>query len=108
MSVILLYYYISSVGYTNVRLTDADDISMNKNISFKMLQRVQDTLEEEQSPSIGFDDDLVSRAIQAGNLALLKNVHKKALRGEDINLLVIGGSNSAGGKLGLDENSLDG
>ena len=108
MSLILLYYYISSVGYTNVRLTNADNISMNKNISFKMLQRVQDTLKEEQSPSIGFDDDLVSRAIQAGNLALLKNVLKKALRGEDINLLVIGGSNSAGGKLGLDENSLDG
>ena len=108
MSVIFLYYYISSGRYTYVRLTDADDINMNKNISFKMLERVQDALEEEQSPSIGFDDDLVSRAIQAGNLTRLKDVLKKALRGEDINLLVIGGSNSAGGKLGLDENSLDG
>ena len=81
---------------------------MNKNTSFKMLQRVQDALEGEQSHSIGFDDDLVSRAIQAANLTRLKNVFKKALRGEDINLLIIGGSHSAGGKLGLDENSLDG
>ena len=108
MSVILSYYYISIIRDTKVRLTDVDDISMNKNTSFKMLQRVQDALEGEQSPSIGFDDDLVSRAIQAANLTRLKNVLKKALRGEDINLLVIGGSNSAGGKLGLDENSLDG
>ena len=108
MSVILSYYYISIVRDTNVSLTDSDDISMNNNISFKMLQRVQDALKEEQFPNIGFDDELMSKAIQAGNLARLKKVLKKALRGEDVNLLVIGGSNSAGGKLGLDENSLDG
>ena len=108
LSVILSYYYISIIRDTKVRSTDVDDISTNKNTSFKMLKRVQDALEGEQSPSIGFDDDLVSRAIRAGNLTRLKNVLKKALRGEDINLLVIGGSNSAGGKLGLDENSLDG
>ena len=53
-------------------MTVADDISMNKNISFKMLQRVQEALEEEQSPSIDFDDDLISRAIQAGNLTRLR------------------------------------
>jgi len=111
MSVILSYYYISIVGDTHERLTDAGDISMNnmnKNVSFKVLQRVQNALKEEQLSSIGFDDALMSRAIQAGNLTRLKNVLKKALKGEDINLLVIGGSNSAGGKLGLDENSLDG
>ena len=108
MSVFLSYFYIITIGDTNERLTDADDISMTKNFSFKILQRVQDTLEDEHLPSIGFDDDLVSRAIQAANLTRLKNILKKALRGEDINLLVIGGSNSAGGKLGLDENSLDG
>ena len=108
MSVTLSYYYISIIRDTKVRSTDVDDISMNKNTSFKMLQRVQDALEGGESHSIGFDDDLVSRAIQAGNLTRLKNVLKKGLRGEDINLLVIGGSHSAGGKLGLDENSLDG
>ena len=108
MSVILYYYYVSIDDDTNERLTDADGISMNKNISFNMLQRVQDALEDELLPSIGFDDDLVSRAIQAGSLTRLKNVLKKALRGEDINLLIIGSSNSAGGLLGLDENSLDG
>ena len=104
MSVILSYYYIGIVRDTKVRLTDADD----KNIPFQMLQRVQDALKDEQLPGIGFDDDLMSRAIQAGSRTRLKNVLKKALRGEDINLMVIGGSNSAGGKLGLDENSLDG
>lgn len=108
MSVILSYYYIGFVGDANVTLKDADDFSLNKNISFKMLQRVKDALEEEHSPRIGFDDDFMSRAIQVGNRARLKNVLKKALRGEYINLLVIGGSNSAGGQLGLDENSFDG
>lgn len=108
MSVILSYYYLNIARETQEILADADDIGiMNRNISFKMLQRVQDALEGEYSPSFGFDDELISRAIQAGNLARLKNVLKKALRGEDINLLVIGGSNSAGGILGLDENSLD-
>ena len=108
MSLTLSFYFISIVGYTSVRLTNADDINMNNNNSFKMLQRVQDALEQEHSPRISFDQSLVSRAIQAGNPIRLKNVLGKALRGKDINLLVIGGSNSAGGKLGLDENSLDG
>ena len=57
---------------------------------------------------LGNVDDFMSRGIQSGNPTRLKSVLKKALRGEDINLLVIGGSHSAGGKLGLDENSLDG
>ncbi len=80
----------------------------------KMRDRVQVVLEEIQNKfgsrlgDITFDDDLMSRSIQAGNPTRLKNVLKKALRGEDINLLVIGGSHSAGGKLALDENSLDG
>ena len=108
MSLTLSFYFISIVGYTSVRLTNTDDINMNNNNSFKMLQRVQDALEQEHSPRISFDESLVSRAIQAGNPIRLKNVLGKALRGKDINLLVIGGSNSAGGKLGLDENSLDG
>ena len=109
ISVILSHYYIGLVGDPDERLTDVDDISTNKNISLKMLQRVQNVREEQQGPRVGFDDwELMSRAIQAGNRTRLKNVLKKVLRGENITLLVIGGSNSAGGKLGLDENSLDG
>ncbi|KAL9978279.1 hypothetical protein ACROYT_G015778 [Oculina patagonica] len=79
-----------------------------------MKQGVQVVLEEYQTnfsslfSNLNITDDLMSRAIQAGNPTRLKNVLEKALRGEDINLLVIGGSHSAGGKLGLDENSLDG
>ena len=52
--------------------------------------------------------DLMSRAIQTGDPTRLRNVLIKALNGGQINLLVIGGSNSAGGKLGVDEGSLDG
>lgn len=105
-SVILSFYYIRIriVGDPHERLTDVDDIIFNRN----MLQRVQAALEEQQSSNISFDDELMSRAIQRGNVTRLKNVLKKVLRGEDITVLVIGGSNSAGGKLGLDENSFDG
>ncbi|XP_078380890.1 uncharacterized protein LOC144663725 [Oculina patagonica] len=88
---------------------------MSKKYSVKMRSGVQAVLEENQIikftsrlNDIRLDGDLMSRAVQAGNPTRLKNVLKKALRGEDINLLVIGGSHSAGGKLGLDENSLDG
>ena len=52
--------------------------------------------------------ELISKAIQPGNQDRLKNVLIQALKGQQINLLVIGGSNSAGGKLGVDEKSLDG
>lgn len=106
LSVILPYYNIVIVGDINERSMDAGGISISRNISrLEMLQRAQDA---EHSPISGFDDDLMLRAIQVGNLTRLKNVLKKALRGEDINLLAIGGSNSAGGKLGLDEKSFDG
>ena len=106
LSIILSCYYIVIVGDINKRLMHEDGISISRNISrLEMLQRAQD---EEHSPISGFDDDLMLRAIQVGNLTRLKNVLKKALRGEDINLLVIGGSNSAGGKLGPDEKSFDG
>ena len=54
------------------------------------------------------DKTLLSRSIQAGNSDRFRHVLMKALRGENISVLVIGGSHSAGGKLGLDENSLDG
>ena len=54
------------------------------------------------------DKTLLSRSIQAGNSDRFRHVLMKALRGENISMLVIGGSHSAGGKLGLDENSLDG
>ena len=54
------------------------------------------------------DKTLLSRSIQGGNSDRFRHVLMKALRGENISMLVIGGSHSAGGKLGLDENSLDG
>lgn len=54
------------------------------------------------------DKTLLSRSIQAGNSDRFRHVLMKALRGENISVLVIRGSHSAGGKLGLDENSLDG
>ncbi|KAJ7385184.1 hypothetical protein OS493_017561 [Desmophyllum pertusum] len=54
------------------------------------------------------DGDLMSKAIQPGNPTRLKNVLIRALKGQQINILIIGGSNSAGGKLGVDEKSLDG
>lgn len=52
--------------------------------------------------------NLMAKAIQPGNPSRLKNVLIKALKGQQINVMVIGGSNSAGGKLGVDEKSLDG
>ena len=52
--------------------------------------------------------ELMSKAIQPGNPVRLKNVLIKAVKGQQINVAVIGGSNSAGGKLGTDEKSLDG
>ncbi|XP_078371187.1 uncharacterized protein LOC144654838 [Oculina patagonica] len=54
------------------------------------------------------NSNLMSKAIQPGNPGRLKNVLIKALKGQQINVMVIGGSNSAGGKLGVDEKSLDG
>lgn len=54
------------------------------------------------------DKALLARSIQAGNSDGFRHVLMKALRGENVSMLVIGGSHSAGGKLGLDENSRDG
>ena len=54
------------------------------------------------------NNNLMSRAIQLGDPIRFRNVLVKALKGEQINLIVIGGSNSAGGKLGEDEGNLDG
>ena len=57
---------------------------------------------------LNITDDLMSRAIRSGNPTHLKNVLREVLRGENVNLVVLGGSNSAGGYLGADEKSLDG
>lgn len=54
------------------------------------------------------NSDLMSKAIQPGDPTRLRRVLMKALSGQNINLVVIGGSNSAGGKLGVDEGKLDG
>ena len=61
-----------------------------------------------QMRDLKLNDELMSKAIQPGNQGRLKRVLIKALKGQQINLLVIGGSNSAGGNLGVDEKSLDG
>ena len=61
-----------------------------------------------QLSDLKLNSELMSSAIQPGDPTRLKNVLLKALRGHDVNLVVIGGSNSAGGKLGVDEGSLDG
>ena len=61
-----------------------------------------------QMSDLKLNSELMSKAIQPGNQDRLKKVLIKALEGQQINLLVIGGSNSAGGKLGVDEKSLDG
>ena len=53
-------------------------------------------------------DHLMSKAIHTGKPTRLKNVLRKVLRAEDVNLVILGGSNSAGGYLGADEKNLDG
>ena len=57
---------------------------------------------------LNISDDLMSKAIHPGNPIRLKNILRKTLRGADIKLAVLGGSNSAGGQLGEDEKSLEG
>ena len=49
--------------------------------------------------------DSMSKAIQAGKASgrRLKRVLLKALAGKKINVVIVGGSNSAGGKLGVHE-----
>ena len=77
----------------------------------KVLVDIQAALDYEvwSHPSdLNITDDLMSKAIHIGNPTRLKNVLRKVLRGEDVNLVVLGGSNSAGGYLGADEKSLDG
>lgn len=61
-----------------------------------------------QMSDLKLNGELMSKAIQPGDEGRLKKVLIKALEGQQINLLVIGGSNSAGGNLGVDEKSLDG
>ena len=79
-------------------------------LQYGKLDEVQGALENDDdvfSPW-NFEDKLMSNAIKAGNTGRMKKLLKKALGGEDINLVVLGGSNSAGGCFGGDEKSLDG
>ena len=79
-------------------------------LQYGKLDEVQGALENDDdlfSPW-NFEDKLMANAIKAGNTGRMKKVLKKALGGEDINLVVLGGSNSAGGYFGGDEKSLDG
>ena len=63
------------------------------------LDEVQDALENDHDVFSlwNFEDTLLSKAIKTGNSVRMKNILRKALRGEDIKLVVLGGSNSAGG-----------
>ena len=61
-----------------------------------------------QLSDLQLNSNLMSKAIQPGDPTRLRNVIVKALKGQEINLVVIGGSNSAGGKLGIDERCLSG
>ena len=74
------------------------------------LDEVQDALQNDHGVFSlwNFEDKLLSKAIKTGNSVRMKNILRKALRDEDIKLVVLGGSNSAGGCLGADEKSLDG
>lgn len=57
---------------------------------------------------LGLQGDPRIKGLHAGNPNRLKNVILKAIRGEPIHVVVIGGSNSAGGGIGEDEKSLEG
>ena len=79
-------------------------------LQYGKLDEVQGALENDDdvfSPW-NFEDKLMSNAIKAGNTGRMKKVLKKALGGENIKLVVLGGSNSAGGYFGGDEKSLEG
>ena len=74
-------------------------------LKYGKLDEVQGALENDDdvfSPW-NFEDKLMSNAIKAGNTGRMKKLLKKALGGEDINLVVLGWSNSAGGCFGGDE-----
>ena len=103
VAIFILFYHHASKKYAlDTQLQGVQFILEAKQVNFSSV------LSDVNLRYFNISDGLMSRAIQAGSPARVKNVLKKALRGEDINLLVIGGSQSAGGKLGLDENSLDG
>ena len=57
------------------------------------LDEVQDALENDHNVFSlwKFEDKLLSKAIKTGNSVRMKNIVRKALRGEDIKLVVLGG-----------------
>ena len=98
----------------SLKVAGIEEIKFQSHLSDQSLKRLQVVLELDQIKlrsrlsDLSLDDGSLTKAIQPGNPDRLKTVLAKALRGEDINLVVIGGSNSAGGKLGLDEKTLNG
>ena len=81
-------------------------------LHYGKLDEVQDALENDHDVFSlwNFEDKLLSKAIKAGNTVKMKSILRKALRGEDVKLVLLGGSNSTGtgGCFGADEKSLDG
>ena len=104
MSTVCLFVFMFIMSCYYVSEEDASE----------MQERIRVALEVDQLKfrsrlsDLNLDDDLMFKAIQPGNPNRLKNILMKALRGEDVNLMIIGGSHSAGGKLGFDEKTLDG
>ena len=58
--------------------------------------------------SLRCQSERLNNAVKPGNPVRLRNVLRKALRGETLQMAVIGGSNSAGGGIEKDDSSLEG
>ena len=100
MFIMLYYFYTKNNFEFSFKIRKPDQVILEGVFNIQSIRS--------NFSNITLDEVLLSRSIQDGNSDRLRHVLKKALRGENINMLVIGGSHSAGGKLGLDENSLDG
>lgn len=115
--------YSSSVSSPIKQVTGVNNkekVSRDVAISASIQERLKAELEKDpfqqwqyksrwsRMSDLKLDGNLASRAIQPGDPSRLKKVLVKALKGHQINVMVIGGSNSAGGKLGVDEKSLNG
>lgn len=105
-------------GFTGVNNKEkvSHDVAISASVQEKLKAELEkDPFQQWQYKSrwsrmsdLKLDGNLVSKAIQPGDPRRLKKVLIKALKGHQINVMVIGGSNSAGGKLGVDEKSLNG
>ena len=113
IAVMLSMLSLSSRYFNNNHLPKPSQNNSYLGTQNKTLDEVQAALDcainlRSRFTGLNVNNDSISNAIYKGNPVRLKNVLRKALKGEDIRLVVLGGSNSAGGFLGADEKSLDG